>query len=65
MKIICDKCENYRVSPGGCVEKCDAVRRSPRWSEFDFGERLSGEKINCREFKKIFDHVTRTNKLKS
>ena len=57
MKIICDKCSNYSVSPCGTNETCFAkfegskqiIRMDNNYIEI----RMIGEKQNCKSFKKI------------
>ena len=54
-KIICDRCNNYEVSAGGCVTKCHAVKIEPfsTMTQFYFSERESGEKKTCKNFDRL------------
>lgn len=51
-KIICDRCNNYEVSPGGCLSKCHEAKNEPFSTmtlEY-FHNRESGEKKTCKCF---------------
>ena len=57
VKPICHNCENYEVSPGGCVETCHAIRRES-WIRLTglknyTVERMNANKMNCKMFQKI------------
>ena len=54
-KIICDKCNNYEVSAGGCLTKCHEVRIEPfsRMLPEYFSVRERGEKKTCKSFVKL------------
>lgn len=51
-KRICDNCDNFQVSPGGCTENCAAYRIA-RLTLGYIEDRINGEKTTCKEFKKI------------
>ena len=57
MRTICDKCDNYEVSPCGTKELCHAKlqgsRVSPWMMDEYITERMKGEKNNCKAFKKL------------
>jgi len=56
---ICDRCDNYEVSPGGCVETCHAQKEGSRvviWLDDHYrDERFSGGKSHCKGFKKLYN----------
>ncbi len=51
-KRICDKCDNFNVSPGGCTESC-AIARIANLTIGYIEDRINGEKQSCKEFKKL------------
>ena len=54
-KIVCDNCENYYISPGGCTSKCNAERDN-FWELSYIDERLNGEKSYCKLKRKLCNH---------
>jgi hypothetical protein len=53
-KIICDKCEHYTVSAGGSSESCWEHKSNPNYLTMGyFEERQTGEKTNCKGYKKL------------
>jgi hypothetical protein len=52
--IVCDKCSNYSVSPGGCTESC-AINLSEPFilRDYYFEERRDEIKSFCKEFKRL------------
>jgi len=56
MKTICDNCDNYSVSPGGCSESCWEYKDNPFYlTRGYFEDRSEGNKKSCKAFKKIFN----------
>lgn len=57
---ICDRCNNFEVSPGGSVEICHARRLGsiviPHMPKDYIEARINGDKQHCKEFKKIQKH---------
>ena len=55
-KRVCDKCENFEISPGGCVETCHAVRTESN-AAYNFQpyaeERMNGNKTQCKAYRKL------------
>ena len=54
---ICDRCDHYSVSPGGCTEICNAQRIGSKhiiWmDDLYVQERMNGNKKHCKAFKKL------------
>jgi len=54
MKTICDKYNNYGVSPSGCTSKCwENLFNSVYLTKDYFHQRESGEKKSCKVFKSL------------
>ncbi len=57
-KRICDRCNNYQVSPGGCTETCFAKFEGSKFiqwmDDYYITERFTGVKNFCKGFKSIF-----------
>lgn len=56
-KVICDRCDNYSVSPDCTTESCYAQRRVNglinRITDLYVKERMNGNKSHCKEFVKL------------
>jgi len=54
-KRICDRCNNYQVSPGGCVETCFAKYDGvvQKMTDSYINKRFMGEKNFCKGFKSV------------
>lgn len=56
-KRICDMCNNFECSPCGSREICHAKKEGSnviKWLDYFYAEqRMSGEKMTCKGFKKI------------
>ena len=50
--MICDNCNNYEVSAGGCISKCHEAKKEPfsTMTVDYFLKRESGEKNICKCF---------------
>jgi len=59
-KRICDKCDNFEVSPCSTREICHAKKQGSNvifWITDDYiSERMEGEKNSCKGFKRIVSH---------
>ena len=53
---VCDRCEYFEVSPGGCVETCHALRIDPSMYRTYADDRISGDKQTCKAFRKFINH---------
>jgi len=62
-EIICDKCDHYYTTPSGCGESCFKVRQDGMmfFTKGYFEDRLSGNKLTCKGFKKIFSFIKPIN----
>lgn len=49
----CEKCEEFEISPGGCVETCHAVRTDPTMDLYYAEERMNTNQSYCKAFRKI------------
>lgn len=52
-KRICDNCQHFYCSPGGCIEKCTALRIDPTLTPYYVEERVNYEKQNCKSFQRL------------
>ena len=56
-KRICDRCNEFEVTPCGMTEICHAQKDGsqviPKMTKDYIEDRISGEKQNCKSFKKI------------
>lgn len=58
-KTICDRCNNYEVTPSGVTEICHQFRQvngiSPiiHFDKYYIEKRFNGEVNNCKQFKTI------------
>lgn len=53
---ICDRCEHFEISPGGCVETCHEVRLrgTAAYNHQPYAdERINGNIQNCKDFMKV------------
>ena len=50
---ICDRCQNYYVSPGGCAEGCNAELNYQFPDKAYREARMSGDKMSCKDFEKL------------
>ena len=59
-KRICDKCNNFEVTPCGMSEIChaqkDGSRVIPDMPTDYVNERMYGDKMTCKRFHKIIVH---------
>ena len=56
-EVICDRCEYYEMSAGGCNETCHAYRfgsEHVKWMDAKYiHDRMFGDKTSCKGFKYI------------
>ena len=61
-ETICDRCEKYETTPCGTREICHAKREGsqvvPWMSDEYINERMSGEKKNCKGYKRYYEPVS-------
>jgi hypothetical protein len=64
MNTICDKCNNYEVSPGKCTTKCwENLFNSVYLTKDYFHQRESGEKKSCKTLKPLPEIKGKGDKL--
>lgn len=63
MKTVCDRCDNYNVSPAGCSDSCNECKSNPYYlTRGYFEDRRDGIKKSCKGFK-VLRRSTEEQKL--